>query len=364
MRVTRHGSAGALFVVCLTFLAGLELWIPGRSRVVLAHDPRLPEVSGPVATVSAIPLGLMSPVYPIGRPPGDAEVELGRRLFFDAVLSRDGSVNCATCHSPEHGFADPRARSIGITGQPGRRNSPTLLNVAYFDSFGWDGRHNTIEAQTLDAITNVEEMGLEHDQIAPRVEPTYGAEIRRVYGEMSVEAVLRALAAYQRSLLAGGSPFDRYLYRGERDAISESAKRGFDIFLRQGRCIQCHMIRCDDCHPFGGTTAFFFNNRFHNLGVGFVRGLAPQDAGRVEFTGRPEHTHAFRTPSLRNVELTAPYMHDGSIATLEDVVEFYARGGNPNVHLDPEIRRLNLTRQQKADLVSFLRSLTSTQLPR
>lgn len=312
-----------------------------------------------------VPLGLVSPTFPSGTPPAAAEVALGQELFFDPVLSLDGTVSCASCHSPDHAFADPRPKSVGVRERIGRRNSPTVLNAALSDRLSWDGQHASLEEQTLAAISNPEEMALEREQIPSRVRKRYGRALIHSYGEISAEAVAAAISAYQRTLLAGDSPFDRYIYLGDQSAISETARKGFEVFTRKGRCIQCHMVRCEECHPFGGRTAFFINNRFHNLGVGFdslgVR--PPTDLGRSEVTRQAEEDGAFRTPSLRNVALTAPYMHDGSLATLRDVVDHYDRGGIRNSRLDPEIRPLNLTEEEKVALVAYLETLTSTSLP-
>jgi cytochrome c peroxidase len=234
--------------------------------------------------------------------------------------------------------------------------------VAFFEHLSWDGRQVSLEEQSLDAITNEKEMGLATGEIADRVRPKYGRAFMRVYGEVSPHAVAAAIASYQRTLLAGDSPFDHYVYLGDENAISDAAKRGFEIFTRKGRCIQCHMVRCDDCHPFGGRSAFFMNNRFHNLGVGFDTLGRAEDRGRIDVTHRDADDGAFKTPTLRNVALTAPYMHDGSLATLRDVVDHYDRGGVANSHLDLEIRPLHLTTDEKEALVAYLEALTSTAL--
>jgi cytochrome c peroxidase len=309
-----------------------------------------------------IPLGLISPTFPTGLPPLQEEVALGEELFQDKVLSQDSSVSCATCHIPRFGFTDRLPVSRGIGGAQGRHNAPTVLNVAFFESFSWNGRHASLEEQAVEALSNPKEMGLDLSKVGQRLERKYGARLRRLYGEVSTLAVAKVLGAYQRTLIAGDSPFDHYMFKKDENAISESAKRGFKIFLRQGRCIQCHVIRCEECHPFGGASAFFTNNRFHNLGVGFDKPDSLIDWGRAEVTGKPEDKGAFKTPTLRNVALTAPYMHDGSLATLDDVIEHYNKGGIPNPYLDPEIRPLHLSEREKKDLVEFLKSLTTISL--
>src|SRR5947209_8890104 len=181
-------------------------------------------------------------------------------------------------------------------------------------------------------------MGLALNEISPKVEARYGARLKQLYGAVSPVTIARAIAAYERTLVAGDSPFDRYIYGGDKNALSPSARRGFEVFLREGRCVLCHTIRCDDCHPFGGKLAIFTDNRFHNLGIGFDKNGNTSDWGRWNVTHVAQDRGSFKTPTLRNIEMTAPYMHDGSLATLEDVVEHYNKGGIPNVNLDPDIR--------------------------
>lgn len=306
-----------------------------------------------------IPLGLIAPVFPTGDPPTTAEIALGHDLFNDPALSRDGSISCASCHDEKHAFSDPRPMSIGVDGRIGRRHSPTIINAVFFEKFGWIGKESTLEGQTLSAITSQDEMALPMEDVLSKVDLRYKARFLQIFGAMSLPTLLRSMASYQRSLISGSSSFDNYLYGGDENAITDSAKRGFDIFLHNGRCIQCHLIRCERCHPFGGVTAFFSDNRFHNLGIGFGADGRTNDVGRAEITGRSEDYGSFRTPSLRNVALTGPYMHDGSLRTLSDVVEHYNKGGIKNPNLDPELRKLNLNEQDKIDLVSFLESLTS-----
>jgi cytochrome c peroxidase len=303
----------------------------------------------------------MYPTFPAGHPPSHEEVVLGQLLFADPSLSRDGTVSCATCHDPRYAFTDRKALSPGVGGVT-RRNTPTVLNAAFFDHLAWDGEHDSLETQSLAAISNPIEMGLELTLVPGRVQGKHGNELRRLYGEVTPSAVAKALAAFQRTLLVANSPFDRYLFAGEADAINPAARRGFKIFLRHGRCIQCHTMRCDECHPFGGSTAFLTNDRFHNLGIGFDRNGGIPDQGRAEVTQREQDRGSFKTPSLRNVALTAPYMHDGSLATLEEVIDHYDKGGIPNPYLDPEIHPLHLSAREKEDLVEFLKSLTSREL--
>jgi len=307
-------------------------------------------------------LGLIWPNFPSGVPPDESEVALGKELFSERLLSADDSVSCETCHDSARGFADPRPASLGIHGKKGRRNSPTLLNAAYYENLGWGGQEPSIEAQSLAALTNPEEMGLEREQIPAKLGPRYGDRLRAIYGEATPESIVRALAAFQRMLVAGDSPFDRYIYGGDQDAVSEQAKRGFAVFIGEARCIQCHFMRSAQSHPFGGFSGTFTDNRFHNIGIGYENKQHTQDLGREEVTHNPADRGAFKTPTLRNVALTAPYMHDGSLATLMEVVEHYNKGGVPNPNLDFDVKPLHLTDRNKADLVAFLQTLTSVKL--
>lgn len=304
----------------------------------------------------------MWPNFPAGHAPDEREVELGRELFFERRLSSNNSISCDNCHAPDHGFADPRRVSIGIEGRKGRRNSSTLWNAAYFENLGWVGEHASIEEQSLAAITNPDEMGMRRDEMAAKLGPLYGERLLALYGEVSAETIARALGAYQRTLVAGDSAFDRYIYAGEEDAVNEAAKHGFTVFIGQARCIQCHFMRSEASHPFGGATGTFTDNRFHNIGVGFDEHGNTSDLGREEATRELSDRGAFKTPTLRNVALTAPYMHDGSLATLKDVVDHYNKGGVPNPNLDFDVKPLHLTERDKADLVAFMESLTSVKL--
>ena len=308
-----------------------------------------------------------------------AEIDLGKQLFFDKNLSQDGSVSCASCHAPDKAFSDHRRVAQGIRGQFGTRNTPTLLNAAFAQHLFWDGRRERLEDQVLDPFINPVEQGLanlaELEQRV-RLNKTYPTVFRRVYG-LEPEAIdamhiAWALAAYVRSLLAGDSPFDRYLYAGDRNALSADALRGLELFRGRAHCVECHVI--------GSNSAFFADNQFHRLGVG-LQSIQPRlaelakraatysgsldalvleypeiaELGRFLATHDPHDLGKFKTPSLRNVALTAPYMHDGSIATLEEAVEreVYYRGLSNG-------RPLIITPREKMAIVEFLKSLTSS----
>ena len=295
------------------------------------------------------PLGLDAymPVPP-GNPPTVAAAALGQRLFFDAMLSADGSVSCASCHRPERAFADTVPRSSGVFGRHASRNTPSILNAGYGTSLFWDGRARTLEDQVLQPITNPDEMGANLSAVVRRLadRPTYRDMFRSSFDEdVTATNLARALATYVRTLRAGGSAADRYA-AGDETALDADARAGLRLFQGKARCVECH---------FG---PLFTDERFHNTGVGW----GGEDTGHMGVTHAAADRGKFNTPSLRNVALTAPYMHDGSLATLEDVVDFYARGGNTNPNLDEQIRALRMTLHEKTQLVRYVRALSSSDL--
>lgn len=333
-----------------------------------------------------IPLGIPRDIWEIFVPPDNPitpeKVELGRKLYFDKRLSVDNTVSCATCHDPKFAFTDGKKVSEGVKGQKGARNAPTVLNAMFYEEQFWDGRAKTLEEQAKQPIINPIEMGMpDHDAVVKKLKgiPEYVDAFKKVFGgEITIDRIAQAIAAFERTLLTGNSPFDRFI-AGDQNAISESAKRGWQLFQGKARCITCH--------EFNRSNPFFTDNKYHNIGVamnqeGFAElarkaellvkegkldqrkldelALNPaySELGRFLVTFNRKDIGAFKTPTLRNVELTAPYMHDGSEATLLDVIEFYNRGGNENPNLSGEMRPLNLTDQEKQDLVEFLKSLT------
>ncbi len=293
-----------------------------------------------------VPLGLDAymPV-PDGFRLTRASVDLGRRLFFDGILSRDGSMSCASCHQPALAFADTVSHSIGIAGTGARRNTPTLMNVGYRPHLSWTGGSATLEQQVLLPIFDKIELGLARGELEHRLaeDPSYREAFQKAFGQRpSDETVARALASYLRTLLTADSPYDRFL-AGDVAALSAEARRGRDLFVGRAGCSACHV---------GSNLT---DGKFHNTGVAVRSG----DAGRFTVTGREQDRGALQTPTLRNVAVTPPFMHDGSITSLYDVVEFYAGGGIANSRLDPAIRTVKLTVDERAALVAFLRSLTS-----
>jgi cytochrome c peroxidase len=304
----------------------------------------------------AVPMGLPPLTIPSDNPPTADGVALGKRLFFDRRLSSDGSVSCATCHNPRFGFSDPRPVSRGVEGKRGTRNSPTILNAAFLPAQFWDGRAVSLEEQALGPISNPVEMDQTTDQLlaALRSDATYVAQFDKAFGPggVTLERLKKAVASFERTLLSGNSPFDRRQFGGDKNAMSASAIRGLAIFTdaKRGNCSVCHTV--------GEKHALFSDGKFHNLGVGMNQQGELRDLGRYDQTKVDADRGAFKTPTLRNIAQTAPYMHDGSQKTLREVVDFYVGGGNSNAHLDKEIHELKLSQQDRADLVAFLEALT------
>lgn len=326
----------------------------GIAAAILALIPllvgcgRREDATEPCLTQIPLGLGALMPV-PEGNRITTARVALGRRLFFEPGLSRDRTLSCASCHRPERAFSDGRVRAIGIDAQPGRRNVPSLVNCAYRDAMFWDGRADTLEQQALQPIENPGEMGHSTAIVVQQLrdDPSYRAAFESAFGSSGVDAerLAQAIASFERSIVAADTPFDRHALLGDHTALSEAARRGFELFEGKARCAFCHEGR------------LFSDGQFHNTGVGW--GEEPVDLGRFEATGRAEDRGRFRTPSLRELVHTAPFMHDGRIPTLADVVDFYDRGAGANLYLDAKIQPLGLTGSEKADLVEFLESIST-----
>ena len=292
------------------------------------------------------PLGLdpMIPRSPDNTLTSD-KIDLGRELFFDTDMSADGAVSCATCHLPERAFTDTNTISVGIGGHKGRRNVPTALNSAYLKSFAWDGRAKSLEQYVRSPILSDDEMGNRNEaEVVARLKTTYETRMQQAFdAPLSLDTIAKALACYQRTLFSGDSDFDRF-EAGLKDAIGLSAQRGRALFFGRVGCGRCHV------------PPLFSDLGFHNLGVGWPDSGEP-DLGRFLVTNDDNDRGAFKTPSLRDVSRTAPYMHDGSLATLHDVVQFYNQGGTENPHLDTHIKPLGLVASEVDDLVAFLKTL-------
>ena len=354
-------------------IATFVIWVLAPVLGVLALARA--DAAGPAA---ALPKGLPADLWEILVPPENPvtpeKVALGRQLYFDKRLSKDGTVSCATCHDPAKGFADGKKVAEGIGGKKGARNSPTVLNAVFYEFQFWDGRAASLEEQAKGPMINPVEMGMDsHDQVVKAIRgvPAYQQAFQKVFGrEPGIDDVAAAIATFERTVLSGDSAFDRF-HAGDKAAMSESAQRGSELWNGKARC--------NTCHPFGNATPNFSDNKFHNIGVAAkgrdFAGLARKAAtvgspdelafspdftelGRFVATKQPKDIGAFKTPGLRDIALSAPYMHDGSEATLQDVVVFYDKGGEPNPYLDGGIVPLKLTDQEKKDLVAFMESLT------
>jgi cytochrome c peroxidase len=339
MRPTLTGS------LLLTAAIGVALILPclageERSESSLAPERSTlnPEHSDLVPLPREVPAPRENPTTP-------EKVALGRKLFFDPRLSGDNSMSCATCHDPEKAFGDGLPRAKGTGGKELARNTPTVLNVGFFERLFWDGRAASLEEQALEPIRSPDEMNQDLDQLERELNalPEYAEPFREVFGTpVTREGIARALAAYQRTLVTGPSPFDHYL-AGDEEALSEAARRGMELFVGEAGCVRCH-------HG-----PLLSDGKFYRLGV------ASRDEGRAAVTGDREDTGKFRTPSLRNVAQTGPYMHNGSMKTLEEVVQFYYRnvprttpGG-----FRPDVQALSgQSFTEIPDVVAFLESLT------
>jgi cytochrome c peroxidase len=332
----RKSFLGALAVCSVTILSS---WIaaPGANAVA-SNEYKF-----------KLPLGLeqSAMVIPPDNPMTTQKVELGRILFFDRRLSNDDTIACASCHLATKGFTDGQPVSTGIRGQKGGRSAPASFNRVFSSAQFWDGRADTLEAQSIGPFTNPIEHGfINYDIMIAKMKkiPGYNALFLQAFGEdITIGNVGKAIASFQRTVLSGNSPADKFDQGGETGAISQEAQRGLLLFRDKARCTKCH-------------SGFnFTDEKFHNLGIGWEDNKV--DLGRYMVTKNAEDIGAFKTPTLREISRTAPYMHDGRFRTLEEVVNFYNKGGVKNPHQDPLILPLELTNDEKRDLVQFLRTL-------
>lgn len=339
----RRGAVIALAVaVCAAVVQLGKAQAPGAST------------ASPQSATLKVPLGL--PPLPPGTGPATPQVVvLGKRLFYDPLLSLDQTIACSSCHDPRYGFADRQRLSPGVGGKRGTRNAPTIANAAYFPVNFWDGRAPNLEKQAEAPVENPVEMAHTLAGVEARLNSDTG--YRKLFatafgaGAVTYAQVEKAIAAFERTLLVGNSPFDRWYFGHEEHAVSDAAKRGFEVFRdpTRGNCAACHVIEQN--------YALFSDGKFHNIGIGYTeRGL--RDAGRYEITHDSADLGSFKTPSLRNVARTAPYMHDGSLLTLDDVLSFYSNGGNPNPNIDPKLHQARFGLGDREDVIEFLRSLT------
>ena len=302
----------------------------------------VPDV-GPLPTVVPIPSSNLNYT---------AKIELGKQLYFDGRLSKNNAISCAFCHNPGTGFADPRQTSIGVGGGVGGRQSPTVYNTGLNHVQFWDGRARSLEEQAIGPIHNPVEMAETHEHVVAKLGKIkgYQQQFRAVFGtDVNLQGIAEAIAAYERTVLSTNSAFDKYVL-GEQKAMDEAAVRGLGLFKGKARCILCH----------NGPN--FTDNQFHNLGVPQV-GPMKEDLGRFAVSRAEKDRGAFKTPTLRSITETAPYMHDGAFKTLEEVVEFMDQGGGSNPNLSPLVKPLNLTAEEKSDLVAFLKALAGEPIP-
>lgn len=294
-----------------------------------------------------VPLGLLPIQWPEDNPYTREKAELGKLLYFDRRLSADGSVSCAMCHHPKFAFTDGLPVSTGIKGQKGGRSAPTVINRAYSLAQFWDGRAATLEAQAVGPMANPIEMGNTHDALVTNLKkiPGYRDQFARVFGtgDFTIDHIAKAIATFERTVLSGNSPYDRYK-AGNKKAMSVDQIQGMQLYFGKAKCDQCH------------EGINFTANAYHNLGVGTDK--PNPDEGRYIVTKDPRDWGAFKTPTLREIANTGPYMHDGSLKTLDEVVEYYNKGGIPNKNLDERMKKLNLTDREKTDLVAFLKALS------
>lgn len=293
-----------------------------------------------------VPAGFPMPDIPADNALTKSRVALGRRLFYDPALSKDSTRSCGSCHFPRLAFSDSMAVSFGIENRPGTRNTPSLANVAYQNRLLREGGIPTLEMQILVPIQEHNEFDFNIVLVAERLQrmPEYVALAEKAYGRTPDAFVItRSIAAFERTLLSGDSPYDQFTFQGKPFALSASAKRGLDLF-------QSERLSCSKCHE-----GFLFTNQdYANNGLYEVY----PDSGRMRLTGLESDRAVFKVPSLRNVALTAPYMHDGSLPTLEAVVDHYQTGGMPHPNKSPLLKPFTLSTQERADLVAFLHSLT------
>ena len=334
-----------------------------------------------------VPLGISESLWrrriPRDNPLTAEKIALGRTLYFDKRLSRDGTVSCGTCHDPAFAFTDAKSLAEGMAGGRGTRNTPTILNAVFSEFLFWDGRAHSLEDQVKLPLLSSFEMGMNTEaELLKRVAliPEYKGKFARVFKSegLSLETIAKAIASYERTLLSANTPFDRFI-NGNDDALTDAQRRGWALFKGKAGCIECHKYSRDN--------PFFSDFTFHNTGVTFsesVLGLVNtvakvtkgtsqtelahaagfSELGRFTVSLQPADIGAFRTPSLRDLELTSPYMHDGSFKTVLDVVQFYNRGGNANAYLDKRMHPLHLTDGEVSDLVQFMRALTSDDVLR
>ncbi len=323
----------------------------GLGAPVLAGPEAQPKPVSPVNDEYklALPLGLdeSAVVIPAGNPLTKNKIDLGRLLFFDKRLSKNNTIACASCHMAKFAFTDGQPVSTGIHKQKGGRSAPASLNRVFSSTQFWDGRAATLEEQSIGPFINPIEHGFaNHDEMVAKMKKIGGYQklFKQIFGEdITIANVGKAIASFQRTILSGNSAVDRFDSGQDPNALSPAAQKGLELFRGKARCTRCH-------------SGFnFTDEKFHNLGIGWDTNTV--DLGRYMVTKNPEDIGAFKTPTLREIARSGPYMHDGRFKTLEEVVNFYNQGGIANPHRDNTLIPLELTDQEKADLVALLKSL-------
>jgi len=313
-----------------------------NTKIIEVDGVRVPDI-GPLPT--AVPIPATNLNY-------KTKVKLGEQLYFDGRLSQNGAISCAFCHTPGLGFADPKQVSVGVGGKRGGRQAPTVYNTVFNPVQFWDGRAGSLEEQAIGPIVNPVEMGETHENVVKKLSQIKGyvTQFQLVFGTgISMQGIAEAIAAYERTIISTNSAFDQYVL-GDKTAMNEEAQRGMALFKGKARCMLCH------------NDSNFTDNQFHNLGVPQV-GPMKEDLGRYYVTRRPEDKGAFKTPTLRSIVETAPYMHDGVFKTLEEVVDFFDQGGGKNSNLSPLMKPLGLTKEEKTNLIAFLKALKGEEIP-
>lgn len=326
----------------------MRLWILALALLVTGCEVfdsyEEPEAPSPLE----VPFGFPPVPVPSHNPITAEKVALGEKLFFDPILSRDESIACSSCHLPDLAFADPRSVSLGVDARAGLRNSPTLVNIAYQNLFFWDGGALTLENQILGPLQDPNEMDAHLDTVLLRLraDTAYVRAFDQAFGlAPDITTMTQAIASFERTIRSGGSRYDAYL-SGDDQALTQEEKRGLALFEGRAQCSTCH-------------SGFLLTNlSFENNGLAF----ANADSGRARITTLPDDFGKFKVPSLRNLGLTAPYMHDGRISTIEMVIEHYNQGGTGSRGQHDSIKPLDLTSQEKADLLAFLNSLSDTSI--
>lgn len=320
--------------------------------VCVGIEPLVAAEKAEADVVISVPKGLPPLVHPEDNPPTAEKIALGKMLYFDPRLSKDNTISCASCHDSTKGYSNGDQFATGVGGAKGGRSAPSVVNSAYYNSQFWDGRARTLEEQALGPIQNPIEMSMTLEDVVSKLNGIegYRQQFQKVFGtDVTADGIAKAIAVYERTVLSGDAPYDRF-QAGDKSALSEAAQRGMKLFFGKAHCSACH------------TGPNFTDNSFHNIGIGMDRDNP--DLGRFEISKLGGDKGAFKTPTLREIGRTAPYMHDGTLKTLEEVVQHYSKGGIANTWLDEEIFPRNLTQQEIADVVTFLKEgLSSDTYP-